>query len=257
MKIESLNNSKVKNWAKLKEKKYRDETNLFLVEGDHLLNSAMVNGSIVEIISTDETMEIPGIPFYLVTDSIMKKLSSQVSSSKVIGVCKKSEEQENSAILYLNQLLINHLKTRNYGNIQFIFVGTGVPVSRQRDDVSVEGRERRPRQNQIPEGQSDPGNAGLAGEIPGVGEFGKAADAGDPERIRRRGQRHDLERLHAGEPWRGGRGRGSCGDGGLRTAEIGVGNADSTEHDGDAGCRRDAVLGDGIGADGDERILGE
>ncbi len=94
MKIESLNNSKVKNWAKLKEKKYRDETNLFLVEGDHLLNSAMVNGSIVEIISTDETMEIPGIPFYLVTDSIMKKLSSQVSSSKVIGVCKKSEEQE-------------------------------------------------------------------------------------------------------------------------------------------------------------------
>ena len=62
MKIESLSNSKVKNWAKLKEKKYRDETNLFLVEGDHLLNSAMVNGSIVEIISTDETMEIPGIP---------------------------------------------------------------------------------------------------------------------------------------------------------------------------------------------------
>ena len=94
MKIESLNNSKVKNWAKLKEKKYRDETNLFLVEGDHLLNSAMLNGSIVEIISTDETMEIPGIPFYLVTDSIMKKLSSQVSSSKVIGVCKKLEEQE-------------------------------------------------------------------------------------------------------------------------------------------------------------------
>lgn len=42
MKIESLNNSKVKNWAKLKEKKYRDETNLFLVEGDHLLNSAVV-----------------------------------------------------------------------------------------------------------------------------------------------------------------------------------------------------------------------
>lgn len=94
MKIESLNNSKVKNWAKLKEKKHRDEANLFLVEGDHLLNSAMVKSRIVEIISTDETMEIPGIPFYLVTDSIMKKLSSQVSSTKVIGVCKKLEEQE-------------------------------------------------------------------------------------------------------------------------------------------------------------------
>ncbi len=94
MKIESLNNSKVKNWAKLKEKKYRDETNLFLVEGDHLLNSAVVKKRVVEIISTDETMEIPGIPFYLVTDCIMKKLSSQVSSTKVIGVCKKNETQE-------------------------------------------------------------------------------------------------------------------------------------------------------------------
>ena len=94
MKIESLNNSKVKEWAKLKEKKYRDETNLFLVEGDHLLNSAVVKKRVVEIISTDETMEIPGIPFYLVTDCIMKKLSSQVSSTKVIGVCKKNETQE-------------------------------------------------------------------------------------------------------------------------------------------------------------------
>ena len=94
MKIESLNNSKVKNWAKLKEKKYRDETNIFLVEGDHLLNSAVVKKRVVEIISTDETMEIPGIPFYLVTDCIMKKLSSQVSSTKVIGVCKKNETQE-------------------------------------------------------------------------------------------------------------------------------------------------------------------
>lgn len=35
MKIESINNSKVKAWAKLKEKKYRDEENTFLVEGDH------------------------------------------------------------------------------------------------------------------------------------------------------------------------------------------------------------------------------
>ena len=35
--IESLNNSKVKAWNKLKEKKFRDEENLFLIEGDHLV----------------------------------------------------------------------------------------------------------------------------------------------------------------------------------------------------------------------------
>ena len=31
MRIESLNNSKVKEWSKLKEKKYRDQLNLFLI----------------------------------------------------------------------------------------------------------------------------------------------------------------------------------------------------------------------------------
>ncbi len=94
IKLESVNNPKVKEWAKLKEKKYRDEAGLFLVEGDHLMNQAMVKGAVKEIISTDETVEIPGVPFYFVTDRIMKKLSSQVSPTKVIGVCKKLEEKE-------------------------------------------------------------------------------------------------------------------------------------------------------------------
>ena len=94
MNIESVNNSKVKEWSKLKIKKYRDETGLFLVEGDHILSQAMVKRSIREVISVDKTMEIPGIPFYLVTDPIMKKLSNQVSGTKVIGVCKKLTERE-------------------------------------------------------------------------------------------------------------------------------------------------------------------
>ena len=94
MKIESLNNSKVKEWAKLKEKKYRDETGYFLVEGDHLMNSAMVKGVVKEIISTDETLKIPDIPFYLVTPAIIKKISNQINGTKVIGVCKKLPEKE-------------------------------------------------------------------------------------------------------------------------------------------------------------------
>ena len=94
MKIESLNNNKVKEWSKLKEKKYRDKTNTFLIEGDHLISRAMVKGKIKEIISSDETMEIPGIPFYLVTKGIMKKISSQVTSSNAIAVCQKQEEKK-------------------------------------------------------------------------------------------------------------------------------------------------------------------
>ena len=94
MKIDSASNAKVKNWSKLRNKKYRDEVGYFLVEGDHLMNQAMIHGVVKEIISTDETMEIPGIPFYLVNDNVMKKISSQVSPAKVIGICKKLEEKE-------------------------------------------------------------------------------------------------------------------------------------------------------------------
>lgn len=89
MKIESLNNEKVKKWSQLKEKKYRDKTNLFLIEGDHLVNEALKKGVVKEIIALNNIYEIPNLPFYEVTPSIMKKLSSQVSSSEVMAVCEK------------------------------------------------------------------------------------------------------------------------------------------------------------------------
>lgn len=94
MKIESLNNPKVKEWMKLKEKKYRDLNNLFLIEGDHLLNEAMLKGVVKEIISIDSLFNFEGIPFYEVNDKIMKKLSNQMSGTNVIGVCEKLEEKE-------------------------------------------------------------------------------------------------------------------------------------------------------------------
>ena len=94
MKIESLQNPKVKEWIKLKEKKYRDLNNLFLIEGDHLLNEAMIKGVVREIISVDKLFDCEGIPFYEVNDSIMKKLSNQVSGTNVICVCEKLRERE-------------------------------------------------------------------------------------------------------------------------------------------------------------------
>lgn len=94
MKIESLQNPKVKEWIKLKEKKYRDTNNLFLIEGDHLLNEAMIKGVVKEVISADNLFNFDGIPFYEVNDAIMKKISSQVSGTNVICVCEKLKEKE-------------------------------------------------------------------------------------------------------------------------------------------------------------------
>ena len=87
MKIESLTNAKVKIWNKLKEKKYRDETGLFLIEGDHLIKEALKKQMVVSTIGLNETYD------YTVNPEILKKLSSQKSGTKEIAVVKKIEEK--------------------------------------------------------------------------------------------------------------------------------------------------------------------
>ncbi len=90
MKIESLNNPRVKEWCKLKEKKYRDQEGLFLIEGEHLIQEASKKGIVKEILSTSEELEAD---FYI-TETIMKKISSQVSLPKRIAVCEKLKEEK-------------------------------------------------------------------------------------------------------------------------------------------------------------------
>lgn len=91
MNIESVNNPRVKNWVKLKEKKHREDTNTFLIEGDHLLKEALKRNLVLEIIALDESFKEPGIPFYLVNIPVMKKITNQVSYSPVVAVIKKLE----------------------------------------------------------------------------------------------------------------------------------------------------------------------
>jgi len=102
--IESLDNKKVKEWMKLHEKKYRDETNLFLIEDKHLINEAKKYNIIQEIISIEE-IEEQNITIHLVSKRIMAKLSKQNTSSKIIAVCKKLEEKEiGNKVLILDQI---------------------------------------------------------------------------------------------------------------------------------------------------------
>lgn len=100
MKIESLSNAKVKAWNKLKEKKYRDETGLFLIEGDHLIKEALKKQMVVSTIGLNETYD------YTVNSEILKKLSSQKSGTKEIAVVKKIEEKkvEGDKILILDNI---------------------------------------------------------------------------------------------------------------------------------------------------------
>jgi len=92
MELTSTSNELVKNLKKLQIKKYRDLEKLFLVEDEHLVNEALKLGIVKEIITT--TNNKYDVPTYYVNDKIMKFLSSQVSSSKVIAVCHTLKEKE-------------------------------------------------------------------------------------------------------------------------------------------------------------------
>lgn len=101
MKIESLQNTHVKEWCKLKNKKDRDQSGLFLVEGEHLIEEAQKQNLIKEIISCEDTL----VADFYVTKDIMKKISSQVSISSRVAICyKKKEEEIQNKILILDNI---------------------------------------------------------------------------------------------------------------------------------------------------------
>lgn len=89
--ITSLTNNKVKNWAKLKDKKYRDETNTFLVESEHLVDEALKKGVVLELISLENTKYNDAI---IISREVMKKITNQVTPPNVCAVCEKLKEEE-------------------------------------------------------------------------------------------------------------------------------------------------------------------
>ena len=87
--IESVNNSKVKEWMRLYDKKYRDLTNTFLIESKHILEEALKLNLVKEIIATDKSYQVEGIPFNLVSKKVMAKISKQDSKTDVMAVVQK------------------------------------------------------------------------------------------------------------------------------------------------------------------------
>lgn len=106
MVITSVNNNKIKDINKLKEKKYRDSSNSFLVEGEHLVIEAYRENLIKELIVLDDSNFIlDGIPTIKVSSEVMKKLSSMDSYPSVIGVANKIREKElGNSILILDDI---------------------------------------------------------------------------------------------------------------------------------------------------------
>ncbi len=106
MLITSLDNDRVKDYVKLKNRKYREKTNTFLVEGMHLVLEAYKRGIIVELIlEQNELLPLP-VPAVYVTNEILHKISTLENPSPVMALCKKMEMNQDlgKRVLLLDEI---------------------------------------------------------------------------------------------------------------------------------------------------------
>jgi len=94
MLITSLDNDKIKKCLKLKDKKYRDLYNEFLVEGEHLVIEAYRSGLLEEILIKKDEVTMLDAPITYISDEIVKALSTLEVPSHIFGLCKKKEESK-------------------------------------------------------------------------------------------------------------------------------------------------------------------
>ena len=90
--ISSLENKKIKDVCKLRQKKYRDIENKFIVEGKHLVEEAYKSGVLLYVLQTEDYESNIDVPTTYVTYDVIKKISDAITPQKVIGICKKKED---------------------------------------------------------------------------------------------------------------------------------------------------------------------
>lgn len=90
MKITSVNNDLVKETAKLLQRKYRDESGLFLLEGEKCIEEAIKFGiKIKHLFVIEGYSEFLGIDKIETTEAVLSKISSTVSAPKCVAVAEQ------------------------------------------------------------------------------------------------------------------------------------------------------------------------
>lgn len=106
MVLTSLENEKVKGLIKLQRKKYRDLTNTYIVEGEHLVEEVYKNNLVEEIFVVEGNSFSFDVPCTYVSIEVMKKISTMDSPSNIVAVCKKNDSNEiiGNRILLLDEI---------------------------------------------------------------------------------------------------------------------------------------------------------
>ncbi|MBQ8218972.1 MAG: RNA methyltransferase [Bacilli bacterium] len=132
MVITSVNNEKIKELVKLKDKKYRDKKGLFFVEGIDIISEAYNNKLLKHIyVLSDYDNPFEDIPCTYITEDVMKKISDMDSISKYYGVCEKKKETElGNRIIILDSIqdpgnLGTIIRSAVAFNFDTVVIGTG------------------------------------------------------------------------------------------------------------------------------------
>jgi RNA methyltransferase, TrmH family len=103
--ITSLENERIKEYIKLKNKKERDSSGWFVIEGPHLLAMAIESKSVVLIFSTSP-YEILDIETVLISETVSKKISDVDSPQGIYAICRKCVPKKEIHKL----LLLDHIQ---------------------------------------------------------------------------------------------------------------------------------------------------
>ena len=90
----STDNKKIKELKKLSIKKYRDQSNFFLVEGEHLVLEAYKKGLLEELFLEENTTLDLDVKTSYLSRNVIKFISELDNPSNIMGLCKKIEKQE-------------------------------------------------------------------------------------------------------------------------------------------------------------------
>ena len=111
--ITSKDNNKIKHAASLKDSKYRKEYNEFLAEGRKTLEMALKVKCIKEIFTIKPLDTVPEeITQYVVSNDLLKKISSNVSPEGIVFVCNIFERKPKT----MNKV-VNLDKVNDPGNV--------------------------------------------------------------------------------------------------------------------------------------------
>ncbi len=99
--LTSVNNEQVKYFYSLLDKKTRNKEQLFIIEGQHLVEEASKTLHLKAVLATDESLlkKYSGVDKYLINKAILEKLSSTKNPQPIIGIssmlCFKEKHLDN------------------------------------------------------------------------------------------------------------------------------------------------------------------